>query len=209
MGKICHTAYRRYQLNNETATPCPGCIRHQIHNLELVRRIGELERALEEERRSDRMTGLANKQRLYHEIGHHLALFRRDNNANFSVVFVDIDNFKQLNDRDHLFGDRLIVEFADFLRVGVRSCDIVARFGGDEFCVLVSNSTKEQADRLVKKIQENLRVYVFDEAITPISLNATFGIASTSEGFTEQVELIGTADRRMTVAKAGKKVALI
>lgn len=154
------------------------------------------------------MTGLANKQRLYHEIGHHLALFQRDNKANFSVVFIDVDNFKQINDRDHLFGDRLIIEFADFLRVGVRSCDIVARFGGDEFCVLVPNSTKEQADKLVEKIQESLGVYVFNEAVIPISLSATFGVASTSEGFTEQAELIGTADRRMTIAKADKKIAL-
>ncbi|OIO30636.1 hypothetical protein AUJ77_02395 [Candidatus Nomurabacteria bacterium CG1_02_43_90] len=178
--------------------------RLQVENLRLYRKLTELTEELQKARETDIMTGLANKKRLMREIEHHLGLYKRSG-MHFSIVFIDIDNFKKENDKDHTRGDRLIIEFADFLSVCVRSSDIIARFGGDEFCILIPG-THHEAVSVCKKIEHQLSKFWFDKQGTLTYLCASWGVASTSEGIQGGVEeLLQVADRRQIEQKRNKK----
>ena len=178
--------------------------RLQVENLHLRRKLTELAEELQQARETDLMTGLANKKRLMREIEHHLALYKRAE-MHFSIVFIDIDNFKKENDNDHTRGDRLIIEFADVLSVCVRSSDIVARFGGDEFCILIPSTHLDEAESVCKKIEHRLCEFEFDKQGSPTHLCASWGVASTSEGIEEVGELLEVADRRQIEQKRNKK----
>lgn len=138
------------------------------------------------------------------EIEHHLALYKRAG-MHFSIVFIDIDNFKKENDKDHTRGDRLIIEFADVLSICVRSSDIVARFGGDEFCILIPSTHHSEAESVCKKIEHQLSEFEFDKKGSPTHLCASWGVASTSEGIEDLGELLEVADRRQIEQKRNKK----
>lgn len=185
---------------------CEGCANAhlQIEILRLKRRIEELEANLSMSRETDMMTGLANKKRLIREIEYHIALSKRIDNMNFSIAFIDIDGFKKWNDTNHLLGDKLIIEFADFLSISVRACDIVARFGGDEFCIIIPNSTKDEAEIVCKKLEKSLARYDFNREVSPIRLDASWGVSSTSELIDTSEKLLEIADSRQIAQKKAK-----
>lgn len=190
--------------------PCLHC---KVKIIALERELQETKNALREALGTDPMTGLASKKRMYKEVEHHLAILHREVagehkeiRSHFSVVFVDIDKFKAINDTDHLLGDRLIVEFADYLRATTRTVDIIGRFGGDEFFILAPQTTREQSEKLCEKIQKGLSTYKFGSHVAPICLQASVGVASSSEGLDEPSLLVGTADKRMAAQKAEKKI---
>lgn len=178
----------------------------------LERELQETKNKLREALGTDPMTGLASKKRMYKEVEHHLAGLHREIaggakevRSHFSVIFIDIDKFKAINDTDHLLGDRLIIEFADYLRATTRAVDIIGRFGGDEFFILAPQTIREQAEKLCEKIQKGLVSYRFGPHHDSITLQASVGVASTSENLDEPSMLIGTADKRMAAEKAAKK----
>lgn len=190
----------------------PECL-NCLFRIQMRMRIIELERQLKEvteERdklsRTDKMTGLANKDRMNHEIQNRLDVHLHDPDTHCAVIFVDLDGFKKINDTDHLFGDQLIVEFARFLEAEVRPGDIVARFGGDEFYILAPSTTKEEAEGICANIQQGLKEYRFGEPRdTPVYLSASTGVSSTSEGFSTLKEMVEAADSRMSELKFERK----
>lgn len=188
---------------------CKNCIfriQMRVENIELKRRLDEEIRKNERISRTDKLTGLANKERMYHEIQQHLEIHHREPNAHCAVIFIDLDNFKKLNDAKHLFGDLLLVEFARFLEAEVRPGDIVARFGGDEFFILAPSTTKEEAEGICANIQQGLKEYRFGEPRDrAVQLAASTGVASTSEGFMDLETIVETADSRMGELKFEKK----
>lgn len=176
----------------------------------MERLLKETQDKLREAEGTDPLTRLASKTRTLLEIEHHIALINRLHNdqseiaddRNFAVLFIDLDGFKAINDGNHIRGDRILVEFADYLRISTREADIVARFGGDEFFVLAPNTTLKQAESLCKKITKGLQEYIFDsDHGESFSLGASIGVASTSEGIMECTLLIKTADARMQKQK--------
>lgn len=110
----------------------------------------------------DGLTGLPNRQLLADRLNVVMASSRR-NNCHAALMFLDLDNFKPLNDlHGHDVGDLLLIEVADRLRASVRKIDTVARFGGDEFVVLLGDldadhdASTEQARVVAEKIREAL-----------------------------------------------------
>ncbi|MEN3187924.1 MAG: GGDEF domain-containing protein [Atribacterota bacterium] len=74
----------------------------------------------------------------------------------FSLVFLDVDDFKSINDRfDHLFGDRMLSFFVQHLRANLRRNDPLARFGGDEFVLLLPQTPGEKAQELLERLQRS------------------------------------------------------
>jgi diguanylate cyclase (GGDEF)-like protein len=101
----------------------------------------------------DSLTGLHNRRYFYETLGREVDRAQRYQRQ-LSLVIVDVDGFKEINDRiGHLAGDAVLAEIADRIREVVRSADIPCRVGGDEFAVIVPEAEMGQARQLVGRIQ--------------------------------------------------------
>src|SRR5262249_25943473 len=117
----------------------------------------------EQRSRVDALTGLFNRRHTMETIEHELA--RASSGPGVGGLMFDVDHFKRVNDRHgHSGGDAVLVEVAERLRHGVREWDVVARIGGEEFCVVAPGLDSEDA---VAALGERLRAAVADR---PVSL---------------------------------------
>jgi len=119
--------------------------------------------------------------------------------GNISLIFLDLDHFKLVNDRHgHLVGSQLLREVADVLRRGVRDVDIVARYGGDEFIVILPETKLEAAAFVAERLRQSMDEHVFlgGEGLSA-HLTASFGVASFPETCSSENELIRLADQAM------------
>jgi diguanylate cyclase (GGDEF)-like protein len=147
----------------------------------------------------DPLTGLANRTLLRDRLEHALARSQREEDRATGVLFVDLDNFKQVNDaQGHAAGDAVLVELGRRLRAAVRPADTVARLGGDEFVVVCEEVDAAAAlalgDRLLAAIREPLPVADVEHHLT-----ASIGVAL---GRTDPDALLGDADTAVYQAKA-------
>jgi diguanylate cyclase (GGDEF)-like protein/PAS domain S-box-containing protein len=118
------------------------------------------------------------------------------------VVFVDLDDFKQVNDSlGHEAGNELLVSVAARLRAAVRPADVVARFGGDEFLVLAERlSDARDATQLAWRLASSLRA-PFSVGDTEVSVTASFGVATSRDLGEADEDLVRKADAAMYTAK--------
>jgi diguanylate cyclase (GGDEF)-like protein len=161
------------------------------------------EARLVQEALSDSLTGLANRARLCERMEHVLERARRDASTQFSVLFLDLDRFKIVNDGlGHVVGDQLLCEFARRLVSCVRPTDTVARLGGDEFVILLEDiSDPLDAGRVANRIHALLRKpFELDEH--EIFTTASIGIAPGSPAYRNVQDLLRDADSAMYRAKA-------
>jgi len=153
---------------------------------------------------SDPLTGLANYRHLIDAVEGEIKRTQRSGRA-FAIVFLDLDRLKQINDRHgHLMGSRALCRLADVLRATSRGIDTAARFGGDEFALILPETDVEAARLVGVRIAERLAA----ESERP-ALSVSMGVAS-YPGDGDSVEaLLGAADRVLYEAKvrSGKKSA--
>ena len=163
------------------------------------------ERELQQLALHDALTGLANRMLFHERLGHALMTHRRNSGA-LAVLFIDLDGFKQVNDRyGHGGGDAVLTAVADRLRQCVRVSDTVARFGGDEFAVLAERLTAADdveivAGRIVHALQTP-----FDIDGQPVSIGCSVGVAVHQHDDHTAEELLRGADEAMYAAKAAGK----
>jgi diguanylate cyclase (GGDEF)-like protein len=152
----------------------------------------------------DPLTDLANRSLFLYQVGHALARGVRHRES-VTVLFLDLDNFKTVNDSlGHAAGDRLLVEAARRLAACVRDSDLIARLGGDEFAVLIESTDDvgevlAMADRIVNAIARP-----FALGGKEVFVSASIGIARTGHGETAD-ELVRNADVAMYIAKTRGK----
>jgi diguanylate cyclase (GGDEF)-like protein/PAS domain S-box-containing protein len=149
----------------------------------------------------DPLTMLPNRQHFFER----LAAARAERSVpdlNVGVVFVDVDNFKHVNDSlGHEVGNELLVAVAARLRAAVRPADVVARFGGDEFLVLAERlSDSQDATKLAWRLAHSLRA-PFSVGGTEISVTASFGVATSRDPDEADEDLVRKADAAMYTAK--------
>lgn len=116
-----------------------------------------------------------------------------------SLIFMDMDHFKEVNDtHGHIYGSRLLKEVAVIISNCVRSIDIPVRYGGDEFTVILPETSKEQAQLVARRIHERIRENLFlaDDGIN-IRLTASLGYATFPDDAKDKDELIKKADNAM------------
>lgn len=161
------------------------------------------------------MTGLYNKAYFMSQIDHHLNLLKRIMHYtkpkkkldHISVAFFDLDGFGTLNKGNQIAGDNLLIQFSHFLSKHTRKSDVLARVGGDEFCILLPETPFEQAEQFVINIQNLLAITVFDFNGKQINLKASHGVASTSTSnkIMDAVSLVDATNKIMNKNKQVKK----
>jgi len=146
---------------------------------------------------SDPLTGLANYRRLLDVLENETERTDRTGRP-FSVLLLDLDGLKKINDNfGHLFGSRAICRLADILRIHCRAVDTAARYGGDEFALVLPESAEDDAHRVANRIRE-----VLAEDTEQPPLSASIGI-STYRGDGERIEkLLSEADQDLYAEKA-------
>jgi diguanylate cyclase (GGDEF)-like protein/PAS domain S-box-containing protein len=153
----------------------------------------------------DPLTGLPNRALLLDRLGHALARANR-NAGQTALLFLDLDNFKVVNDSlGHLAGDLLLIEAAHRLQASVRATDTVARFGGDEFAVLLedvsdANEAVAKAERLANALRQPLEVD--GREVRP---DVSIGVSLSSGGSDQPDDLLRRADLAMYQAKSAGK----
>jgi diguanylate cyclase (GGDEF)-like protein len=157
---------------------------------------------LDHESRHDPLTGLANRALLLDRIDHALATSRRDPKRKLALLYLDLDDFKTVNDRfGHHAGDQLLRLVAERLRGCVRAEDTVARFAGDEFVILVEDeSDTEEVSQVARRVLKHFNA-PFELADERVKVNPSIGIAADFTGFEEPHDLLRQADRAMYEAK--------
>jgi diguanylate cyclase (GGDEF)-like protein len=108
---------------------------------------------------TDPLTGLANRRFLIDQLAREFDRAKRYNRP-LSLLYLDLDGFKALNDQHgHLFGDEILRGTARSLRAVLRSTDLLARMGGDEFAVLLPETTQDEASNVARKLRKALAAY--------------------------------------------------
>jgi diguanylate cyclase (GGDEF)-like protein len=124
-----------------------------------------------------------------------------------SLLFIDLDGFKSINDKHgHLFGSRALVEAAGVIRDSARETDIVARFGGDEFALVLPDTGSDGAFFVGERIREKIAAWIFLKSIgLNISLTVSVGVATLPDVAASAEQLIQAADEAMYAVKDGGK----
>lgn len=148
----------------------------------------------------DPLTGLPNRALFYDRLRHALAQARRTK-GRVALMFIDLDNFKTINDTlGHDIGDEVLKLASGRLRDLIRDVDTVARLGGDEFTALLSDCDAETADRVSRRIIDELSAS-FDVKGRKLFVSASIGVAFYPEDGLDSADLIKKADSAMYRAK--------
>jgi len=151
----------------------------------------------------DPLTKLPNRYLLLDRIEQAISLANR-NRESFALLFIDINEFKKINDlQGHMQGDDYLIKLSDLLVQHIRASDTIARFGGDEFVVLLN----EMSDRMAAKmVAEKIETLITDQ-VDPIhhSFTASIGLSIYPEDGTEAEVLLKTADLSMYAEKQQHK----
>ncbi|RDE07762.1 GGDEF domain-containing protein [Pelagibacterium lacus] len=142
---------------------------------------------------TDELTGLANRRALQRALD--AAGLR---GSGHSVLLIDLNDFKPLNDtHGHAAGDAALQFFGRLISECVRSTDVVARIGGDEFCILLPGATRDDAEEIAREIRTRLQDTPFMWQGRSLALSASIGAAQSREAMGTQEDLVAVADRRL------------
>jgi diguanylate cyclase (GGDEF)-like protein len=148
--------------------------------------------------REDFLTKIANNQHFAEIAAMEIERCRRYGRP-FSLVYIDVDNFKAVNDNfGHSTGNRLLYEVAQGIRSNIRASDMVARLGGDEFAILLPETGSEQAGAIIPKLREKL-ISIMQEFKWPATFS--FGMATFIKAPENFDEMVRQADILMYKAK--------
>jgi len=152
--------------------------------------------------RTDSLTGLLNSRAFTHEAGRLIALCDRHHRP-VTVAFIDLDEFKQVNDRlGHAAGDEVLANVAAALVAAGRETDVVARLGGDEFALLLPETDAKGAVIVLERVRANVALILAGGKVT---VTASIGAITSDIGKKDIAELLRLADRQLYLSKGDGK----
>ncbi len=169
-------------------------------------RVVQYQRHLEYQTQIDSLTGLFNRRALEKKMQEEFERSKRYHNP-LSVLILDIDNFKLINDTyGHHGGDAALVKIAETFREKTRQSDFASRYGGEEFVLILPETDQESAVQVAKKIHDSIRSCSFGTTARPFNLTVSIGVSSTSaRNYRDWREMLDDADRALYAAKNSGK----
>jgi diguanylate cyclase (GGDEF)-like protein len=182
-------------------------LKKPVDREELLARLRASERVLDLERRltllarTDPLTGINSRRAFMERCEQEVSRSLR-HRCPLSCVIIDLDFFKRINDtHGHPVGDEALRRTAALLSSQVRASDIVGRYGGEEFCVLLAETAEAGAHLWAERFRTQLAKLEIRTSGAPISITASFGVAQCMEDTTTSEALIDNADQALLVAK--------
>ncbi len=159
--------------------------------------VAERTRLLKMQARNDGLTGLLNQRAFYTELRKELSRGQRQNYA-ITLIYFDIDGFKNINDtKGHRAGDEILIKVAEATRQTIREGELIARYGGDEFCIILPNSSLEEGRVLSERLCETIK-----KSVNSAKISCSIGISSsTPDNYHDADSLVRLADQAMYAAK--------
>ena len=155
---------------------------------------------------TDPLTRLLNRRAFFNLAAQELAFSRR-NGVPLALIMLDVDHFKHINDHHgHLVGDDVLIELSRLLTMRLRSQDILGRYGGEEFCILLPNTDDASAHIVAESLRTAVEFTVFAPACGGISVTVSLGLTAfepsgTNSDDTNLTHLIEGADTALYQAK--------
>lgn len=193
--------FREVQRFEGEKVKCRARVAEIFYEAEKLRQLAEVNsRVAEQSRRdalTDPLTGVANRRWLENEFDGLIA------NGNwFAVIFADLDHFKAVNDKySHAVGDEVIKAFAKLISTCFRASDLVARVGGEEFVILVSDTQEHNLPLIGEKLLRCTRDYEWASIAPNLKITTSIGMACSKEAAGRDA-LLALADARLYLAKA-------
>ena len=153
---------------------------------------------------TDALTGIANRSNMEMALTNEFERSKRYD-APLAVIFLDIDNFKVVNDTyGHQKGDEVLVAVASLLQKFCRTNDVAARYGGEEFLMLLPHSNAQGAFKIAERVREEVMKMTFFWKGSPFSVTISCGVAELNKDFMGNAEqLVAAGDRALYDAKNG------
>ncbi len=152
----------------------------------------------------DALTGVYNRRYIFNRLEKDIERYYRKE-VFFSIAILDIDHFKRINDNyGHLAGDYILKSFTETISENLREYDLLGRFGGEEFIIILYDVDKEEAKEIIERIATIIRDKVFTYQDKNIKFTFSGGVSSVLEEDSERIrieELISVADKRLYKAK--------
>jgi len=158
---------------------------------------------------TDDVTGLYNSRHLHQIIKNEIARYERYHSP-FSIIFFDLDFFKRINDSyGHLVGSTTLSKVGEVIAETIRKVDLAARYGGDEFVIVLPETNKQQAHRAAERLRNaiNAEVFFVEEGFN-IKVTASFGVATFGEDAGSKDDLLRAVDEAMYRVKETSKDAI-
>jgi diguanylate cyclase (GGDEF)-like protein len=157
-----------------------------------------------EEMKIDSLTKLFRKDIFEEILNKEIAFSKRDKNHKISIAYLDLDNFKSINDNfGHYTGDKVLEKLGECIRINIRSSDMAFRTGGDEFAIIFKSANKQQSKNVCKKIKVDFTSFefIFNENIT-FNVGLSIGISEFClEGKENIKNLLESVDKKLYEAK--------
>jgi diguanylate cyclase (GGDEF)-like protein len=151
----------------------------------------------------DALTGLYNRRHAMAVLKTELAKARRDDGRELAIMILDLDYFKDINDEfGHLAGDGVLKKMARIAQDRVRGSDTLARIGGEEFCVILPDTSIDDARQIAESIRRSVEAETFLVGGKPRTVTLSAGVAAWCEELEDMSSLLRLADNRLYEAKS-------
>lgn len=171
----------------------------------LILKIDRLEEEMRSLARIDFLTGLLSRQAFFNDFKSYITLSMREPIV-FSVLVIDLDKFKDINDKyGHPAGDEILKDFSTRINTTIRKSDLVGRIGGEEFAIMLPDTTVDKAYQLSERLHSVIRESSVIYEDSPIKYTVSIGLVSSSSFASEKIECIENilkqADKALYQAK--------